>query len=228
MVLGFMMMSAWVTKENRSSRLAFAGPSQANRVGAGTIDMQERYDQLSQEVAKLRAENTRLQKALGDNSSSTKVLNDSLQDAKALAALTELEGPGVLITLRDSSKPVQGFGADAAIHDYDVLRVVNELWNAGAEAIAVNGHRVSAGTSFRCVGSTILVNDVRIASPVQIRAIGDSQTITGAMNLPGGVLDELRQADPAMVAIEAVKKMRLSAYTGSTQRKFGTVPKDSK
>ena len=43
------------------------------------------------------------------------------------------------------------------IHDTDVLRVVNELWNAGAEAVTVNNRRVGPGTNYRCVGTTILV-----------------------------------------------------------------------
>jgi len=54
-----------------------------------------------------------------------------------------------------------------------VVHVVNELFASGAEAIAVNGHRVAGTTSFRCVGTTILVNDVKIASPIVVRQKDD-------------------------------------------------------
>lgn len=88
----------------------------------------------------------------------------------------------------------------------------------------MNKHRVSIGTTFRCVGPTILVDDVKIASPVVLRAIGDPETLYGGMNLPGGILAEFRAGDPEMVAIEKVKRMTLPAYAGSTEYKIAKVP----
>lgn len=230
LVLGFMMMTAWVTKDNRQSRLALTGASQQDRVTSGPIDVQEKYEQLTQEVAKLQADKTRMEKVLGESSGSTKVLNDNLQDAKIQAGLTEVEGPGVIVTLHDASntKDNAGFAQDQAIHDFDLLRVVNELWAAGAEAIAVNGHRVAIGTSFRCVGNTIMVEGIRVAPPITIRAIGDAPTLNGAINIPGGVLSEIRSSDPNMVQVELARQMRLPAYTGPTTRHYAVVPRDTK
>ena len=75
------------------------------------------------------------------------------------------------------------------------------------------------------VGTTILVDSAKFAPPVIIRAIGDADTLFGGMGLPDGALDQIRQTDPAMVEIEKVKLMKLSAYSGSTQRTAGKVPK---
>jgi uncharacterized protein YlxW (UPF0749 family) len=223
-----MVSLAWVTRENRSSRLTQMGASQGQRIGVGPIDTQLAYEQLSEEVAKLREEKTKLEKALGSQTGSSKVLNDSLQEAKVLAGLTEIEGPGLVVTLRDSPKPVQGLGVDQALHDVDVLRVVNELWNAGAEAITVNNHRITGGSWFRCVGSVMHIDSIPVSSPIRIRAIGDAATLNGALNIPGGMLTELRSVDPAMVSVETVKKMRLPAYTGSTAHKYAVAPKEPK
>ncbi|HJP82226.1 MAG TPA: DUF881 domain-containing protein [Fimbriimonadaceae bacterium] len=229
LVLGFMIASAWVNTETRRSRLGLLGPAQGNRVQSGTIDMQDAVASTQAEVAKLRTENTKLQNAMASQTSSTKALNDSLQEAKRLAGLTDLEGPGIRVELRDSKKPASAiFPGDLIIHDVDVLKVVNELWNAGAEAITVNNHRVVGGTSFRCVGSVILVDDVRIATPIVIRAIGDPNTLTGALELPEGVLADLKEIDPAMAVISKVDQQRLPAYTGSTATRIGSLPKDSK
>jgi uncharacterized protein YlxW (UPF0749 family) len=109
---------------------------------------------------------------------------------------------------------------DAVIHDRDVLHVTNELFASGAEAVSVNNHRVAASSSLRCVGTTILINDVKIASPIVIRAIGDPETLYGAMDMPGGVLSEIRVYDPAMVQLEKAKDLRLPAYVGTTDRKW--------
>lgn len=229
LVLGFMIATAWVNKETRVSRVGLLGAAQGNRVQSGSIDMEEAVANAQAEVAKLRLENTKLQNAMASQTSSTKALNDSLQEVKILAGLTELEGPGIRVEMRDSKKPASGiFPADLIIHDVDVLKVVNELWNAGAEAIAVNNHRVVGGTSFRCVGSVILVDNVRIASPVIIRAIGDPATLQGALELPEGVLSDLKDIDSGMVSISKIDKQRVPAYTGSTATRIGSVPKEPK
>lgn len=228
-VLGFMIATAWVTDQTRDSRMSLLSPAQRNRVQSGSIDMNSAIQETQAEVAKLRAEKTKLENAMASQTSSTKALNDGLQEAKIMAGLTDLEGPGVRVELRDSKKPASGiFPADLIIHDIDVLKVVNELWNAGAEAITVNNHRVVGGTSFRCVGSVILVDDVKIASPVIIRAIGDPDTLKGAMDLPEGVLSDFREIDPAMANVSKVDKQRLPAYAGSTSKRTGIVPKDAK
>jgi uncharacterized protein YlxW (UPF0749 family) len=229
LVLGFMISLAWVTESNRSSRLGLLGADQRSRISAASVDI-EKFQELSQQVAKLQEDNTRLQNALANQSGQAKVLNDSLQDIKRFAGLTELEGPGIMVTLRDKpgTQSIGLTGPDSIIHDVDVLRVVNELFASGAEAISVNDIRIAAGSTFRCVGPTILINDIRIASPVVIRAVGNLETLYGGMNLPGGVLAEVRETDPAMVKVDKVKSMRLPAYVGSTTTQVGKVPKVTK
>jgi uncharacterized protein YlxW (UPF0749 family) len=229
LILGFMMMMAWMTRDARQTRMSLLSPDQQSRIGWGSIDLQEEYTRTADEVGRLRDQLTKLQNALGEQDSQSKLLNDSLQDAKVFAGLTEVTGAGVAVTLRDSPRADPALAAsDEIIHDKDVLRVVNELWNAGAEAIGVNGHRVVASTSFRCVGSVILVNNVQIASPVVVHAIGDPKTLLGALNMPGNVIAEIRETEPSMVQIEEVKKVRLPAFAGSTARKHLTIPSETK
>lgn len=227
LLLGFMMMTAWMTDQARSTRLQYLDPSQQNRIRSGTIDMQEDYQKVAAEVEKLRKEKTQLENAMGDNTKMTKVLNENLQEVKNFAGLTEVEGPGVTITLRDNPNVNSAMGAvpDDVIHDQDLVMVVNELWAAGAEAISVNNRRIVARTSFTCVGNTILVDNVKIAPPVRVRAIGDSDLLIGALNTPGRVIDMLRQSNENMVQIEKVEKHQLPAYNGTTVTKFATIVK---
>src|SRR6185503_2536301 len=111
----------------------------------------------------------------------------------------------------------------------DVLKVVNELWAAGAEAIAVNKHRIVGNSSFRCVGPVIHVDNVPISSPVRIQAIGDSDTLAGAMSLPLGVIAEIRQTgDASMATVEKVQKFTLPAYSGPTTRRLAMPVKEKK
>jgi uncharacterized protein YlxW (UPF0749 family) len=217
LVLGVMVRMSWINETDRTERLSRLDPSQRERIRSGSVDMIEEYKRLHDEVRRLQGENTRLQNAMGSRNSQTSELNRSLQTMKMFAAQTQVEGPGVTITLTDMRPQGEaGFvGNDQIIHDTDVLKVVNELWAAGAEAISVNDHRVGPMSSFRCVGPVIHVDRIPIASPVVIRAIGESDVLFGGMDLPGGVLDEIRQTDPKMVRMEKATKLVLPALTGA-------------
>lgn len=234
LVLGFMISMAWVNETNRSSRIGFVSGDQRSRISASISDPVAAQE-MEAEIKKLRAEKTKLENAIGTQDSQTKALNDSLQETKAFAGLTEMEGPGIVVTLKDdpnatanNGMPTGLLSSDQIIHDTDVLRVVNELFSGGAEAISVDGIRVAAGSSFRCVGPTILVNDMKIAAPIVIEAVGDPNELYGGMNLPGGVLQEIRQQNPAMVTVEKAKKLRLTAFVGNTAKRLAKVPKDKK
>ena len=68
---------------------------------------------------------------------------------------------------------------------------VNELNSAGAEAVSINGQRITSRSSIKCAGSIINVNGVRIAAPFTIKAIGDPEVLESALRFKGGVIDSL-------------------------------------
>jgi uncharacterized protein YlxW (UPF0749 family) len=233
LVLGFMISMAWVTEQNRSTRIGLLGADQRARISEGSIDI-EKFEELRNEVNRLQAKSTELENALGRQSGQAKLLNENLQETKVFACLTELEGPGIRVILKDDPRAQQeiqlgAIGAtDAIIHDTDVLRVVNELLAAGAEAVAVDGIRVGPGSSFRCVGPVILVNDMKIAAPITIEAIGDAKELFEGLNLPGGVLSEIRGQSEAMATLETFKSIKLPAYAGKVTKRFAKAPKEVK
>ncbi len=228
-----MIALAWVTTDNRQTRIFSAMTDQQRRVNESIVDP-ERYTQVQDEVKKLRAENTKLQNAISNQGGQSKALNDSLQELKSFAAISPIEGEGIVIRLRDLIPNNAGTALpslpvlDTIIHDTDVLKVVNELFAAGAEAISVNDNRVATGTYFRCAGPTVYMSGERIAPPFEIRAIGKAKTLLGAMGMPGGVLAEIRQTDPRMVQIETSKLLKLPAYAGPTSKKIAQPTKEPK
>ena len=243
LVLGFMIVM--VSKSSSASRFPRFLPDADQRsrltdmeASAVAQQQQKQLEEQSVEITNLRAQTTQLQNAMAtEENQATQVLNTSLQDAKSYAGLTELEGPGVLVTLSDATDEkgdpktgtaTPGDEEDRIIHDQDILRVVNELNAAGAEAVSVNNLRLVGTSSIRCVGPTVLVDAQRIASPIKIRAIGDADTMLGGLKMPGGVVDQLQQVDPRMVTLEPVKDMILPAYSGPTSRRFAKVVNTSK
>ncbi len=218
---GMLISMSWITESNRRERWGSLPMEVRGGIASGDLDLSEEYRKLKTEVTALREEKTRLEALLAKGTDASATLNQSLQETKQFAGLTALTGPGLTVTLSDSKKNDDVMLAESGIiHDLDVLKTVNELWNAGAEAVVVNGLRVGPTTNFRCVGTTILVDAQKIASPVVIQAIGDPKTLLGAMNLPGGVLDELRSVDAEMVKVEPAKSIFAPAWGGSTRVSF--------
>lgn len=217
LVSGFLLSLAYVTNQaHAATRAASEGTSTAQpdpKINQELVDLRE-------EVKKLRLENTKLQNSVAAETGQAKVLNESLQELKVFSGLTDVTGPGITITLRDikgnSDLPIE----ETIIHDLDVLKVVNELWNAGAEGVAVNGNRITVSSSVRCVGTTVLIDTVRVASPYNIQAIGDAKSLYGALTFPGGIFDQYKIIDKRMIEIAQVDKMFLPPYGGSTKRKY--------
>ena len=119
-------------------------------------------------------------------------IND--QELKLKACLLPLEGPGVIIIMNDSKKEAKS-GENPnlyLIHDDDILKVINELRAAGAEAISINGQRLIDRSEIRCAGPTLSVNNVRSSAPFEIHAIGEVITLENAVNMRGGVAETLK------------------------------------
>jgi hypothetical protein len=101
-------------------------------------------------------------------------LNDSLQTAQIAAGLVNIEGTGVVLQLQDSTNTVApgDNASDYLVSAEDVRTVVQQLWFVGAEAVAVNGERITQNTAILDIGGSVLVNSAYLAPPYQISAIG--------------------------------------------------------
>lgn len=216
-VLGALLAVSLKTQQSiRSTSLPsnrFSGLAAAYR------DQQEQLKMANQEISKLRGRTTQYENEMASASEKAKLLNEALQEAKFLAGLTEVKGPGIEVVLQDSKKrPPANSPIDIEnyiIHDSDLQRVVNELHAAGAEAVAINGQRFIANTAIRCVGPTVQVNGIALSSPYVISAIGNPDTLASALELPQGVLTDIQAIDPNMVKVVKKNNIHIPAYTGS-------------
>lgn len=145
-------------------------------------------------------------------------------DTKMIAGTVAVHGQGIVVVLHDSpkrnpSETRQDVVNDYIVHDRDIREIANELFAAGAEAISVNGQRLMASSSIRCVGPVVLVNSTQIAGPqFIIKAIGKPETLEGALKLPMGVADGLFLLD--MIEVTREPDIVVPAYTGSTRFNF--------
>lgn len=161
------------------------------------------------------------EKVKNDTEATLNTMKAELSALKLMADLSEVKGPGVRIYLRDSDAPAED-GVDQEfylIHDIDILNLVNELKGAGAEALAVNGERVTLSTSIRCGGPTILIDGKRHTPPFVIEAIGNRKKLMASLNRPDNYVDLLKFAK-IRVKIEELNEITIAAYTGPGKNKY--------
>lgn len=175
------------------------------------------------EKAEEKLEETR-QIATTDNKKA-KELEKELSNANDLLGLTELTGRGVIVTLADNTETkIKDLDVDVdirsgLIHAEDIISIINELNNAGAEAISVNGQRVVSTTTIICAGTVVTINGVKLSSPFKISAIGNPEGLYGGINRLGGYLEWISR-DGAIAYVNKSDDITVAKYSGALTAKY--------
>ncbi|WP_102493885.1 DUF881 domain-containing protein [Selenomonas felix] len=205
-LIGFMVAVQFRTAQDAKGSLS---QQRIEEISDRLLQTEHERDELSEELHKMQT---------------AAVSTDNQQDKDLLryrAALVPLEGEGVVVRMDDSTKPVKA-GENPnlyVIHDDDLLRVVNELRAAGAEAIAINGQRLTGTSEIRCAGPTLSVNNVRSSAPFEIRAIGDKKSLENALRMRGGVAETLGVWG-IQLDIKASNDVYIPPYRGSIRQSY--------
>ncbi|UYQ60993.1 DUF881 domain-containing protein [Streptomyces peucetius] len=139
-----------------------------------------------------------------------------------LAGATEVEGAGVKLVVDDAESTDQGgggpressgFSDTGRVRDRDMQRVVNGLWESGAEAIAINGQRLTALSAIRAAGDAILVDNRPLVPPYTVLAVGDGRKLRSAFqdSADGQYLQVLKEDFGIRTTISAEETVRLPA-----------------
>jgi uncharacterized protein YlxW (UPF0749 family) len=180
LLVGFLLVVAYVHAHRSAPAAARVHDSLVSRVRSAqhTADaLSARLDAVERQLASLRAG------ALPDSGA----LAQQLAGAELAVGLLAVDGPGMTVTLSEPAtapaSPTPGRGGSTPIEatniltDRDVRSVVNELWHDGAEAVAVNGVRLTPTSAIRFAGQAVLVDFQPITSPYRISAIGDANQL---------------------------------------------------
>ncbi|GAB7387657.1 DUF881 domain-containing protein [Bacillaceae bacterium] len=178
------------------------------------IEEKETNQKLEKQLREIKNRVTEIEKQLSLQQSEAKAIQKELEEMRMLAGLSAVQGPGVIVTLNDSKvAPDSGDVSNYIVHEQDVRRVVNELFAAGAEAISINEQRLVANSAIRCVGPTIIVNNVKSSIPFVIKAIGDPDTLESALTMPGGIV-EILKSWTIDVKLEKKQSIQIPAFVG--------------
>lgn len=221
LTLGIFVQVRTVTNSNSTVSQNY----EENNLRAEVLKYKERYENKYKELEDAEKELEEARQESTKNNSELEDKETQIQEGKKILGMTDVTGPGVIITLSDSKKDANSVlnPNELLVHDGDVLSVINELKNAGAEAIAINDQRIVPTTSISCGGNIIEINGEKVGAPFVIKAIGLPEQLS-ALDRPGGYLDVLR--DHSIGAeLKQTNSITIPKYTGVISYKYATTSK---
>ncbi|MFV0452648.1 MAG: DUF881 domain-containing protein [Propioniciclava sp.] len=217
-VAGFMMAVSALASRGDDLR-----PGRTTELSALVATEADRADELARRAAELRAEVDVLTRRTADLDSAPP--GEDLQHLAELADSSPVRGPALTVTLTDAPANVSPAGVDEdllVVHQQDIQAVVNALWAGGAEAMTIQGQRVSSRTGIKCVGNTVVLHNVPYAPPYVITAVGDRQRMRRALD-DSDYLDLYREYVRAYrlgYAVEAAGEVTLPGYEGPAEVRY--------
>jgi uncharacterized protein YlxW (UPF0749 family) len=207
LAVGFLVaVQAVGTDPTALSRLAAERPEDLTRILA---DLNDEADRLAREVSALRVRLLRYRGSARAEELALRDAEETLADLMVLSGEVAVEGPGVRVTIEDGERRI---GWEA------LLDLVQELRDAGAEALAVNEVRVVASTWFGPGQGGAMVDGRGVSAPYRLTAIGPPDGLAEAMDIPGGPLSVMA-ALPG-VRIEVAPSERLTLAPSPTEPAF--------
>ncbi len=215
--LGMLIAANWQSK----AKAPVTTEEYPRQIVADTIGrLETEQAELKRQIAELRKSIAERQEQAVAEKATLAGINEVLEQQKIAAGVVPLKGPGLRVVLDDSAIKSIPAGDDPAfyiVHEFQLRDVVNLLWSAGAEAIAVNGERLVSTTSIYCVGSTILVNNTRLSAPYTVDAIGDPQALEEALNNPNNLKSLKTRVKVYGVQFRSMRQREITipAFSGS-------------
>lgn len=204
-VLGMALGFAIVAQVRQTSEDELAGLRQDDLVRL-LDEITQRNEALLLEADGLRAEREELRSG-ADASRSTQ---EYLEAQRVLAGTQPVEGPGVVVTI---------VGSDGEVHARDLVHMLEEFRNAGAEAIEVSGVRLVATSYFLDLEGDVVADGTPVGPDLEWRVIGNPGTIAGALEIPGGALAPFRAAG-ASVEVTQRDLVQITAVTQLGEPQF--------
>lgn len=170
-VFGVLVATAAVQTSRNAGDAAASRASIITQIRARTVAVEARRDR----VAKLREEIDSLESLSLETTAQGRALTGRLSRLGVLTGAVAVTGPGVKVVVDDAPGATED---EQRVLDEDLQKLVNALWASGAEAMSINGQRLTALSAIRFAGSAITVNnEVSLARPYTVLAVGDPDTM---------------------------------------------------
>ena len=175
------------------------------------IEQQERNKELQEELNALQLEIRDNEASTATNSNENNEVLAAINDLRLYDGSLKVSGSGIEIILEDGQYDAATNNPnDYIIHESHLFKLINELKIAGAEAIAINGQRLYSNSYIVCNGPVITIDGKQYPAPYVVEAIGSQNTLQSAIELSGGVIDQLLN-DRISITIQSRNEITLLA-----------------
>ena len=177
---------------------------------------QGKYENLRKELESKEKELERVRLNASNKNEADTENESEIKNNQILLGLTDISGPGFIITLEENKEikaneviNISGY----LVHEEDLLYIVNELFNSGADAVSINNQRIISTSSIQCDGNIIRINGKMVGAPITIKAIGYPERFDGALNRPGGYL-QMMAGDGVKITTNRSDNITIPKYEG--------------
>jgi len=192
-----------VTQVHATSSSGGLGAARVDDLLGILSDLNSRGDRLRAEIGDLEASQQRLRSGTGQDQAALREARARVNTLGILTGTLAAKGPGIVLTVTDPRRSVR-----AAV----LLDAVEELRDAGAEALQLSGVRIIASTPLTDVATGgIAVGHRHVHAPYRLAAIGDPSTLAGALAIPGGVLDTVDRRGGAHATVTRSPHLTITA-----------------
>ncbi|RFU68771.1 DUF881 domain-containing protein [Bacillus sp. V59.32b] len=217
LVLGFMVAFSFnlTQRENNKPDAENKGWDREYQLRAELIEQEEKNRELQKELIQKQSDITAIEKELSQEARVFFNLAEDTEKYRLFLGKVKVKGKGVEVTLEDGAADEATENPNSYIvHEQHVFNVVNELYISGATAVAINGQRLKHNSYIVCDGPVITVDGRQHPAPFIISAIGSPDVLAAALNLSGGVKDQLVN-DNIVFKLERQDNMILDPTVGS-------------
>lgn len=195
-----------------------------NELRDNVLKWKEKYDNIAEELKKAEKMLEEVRQKATQNDTTSVAKEEELKKNNTLLGLTDVTGSGIIIELEDGKKEDSILTIETAnsklIHNEDLLSLVNELRNAGAEAIEINGQRIINTSAITCEGTVIKINGERVGSPFTIKAIGSQALLYGQITRIGSYLDAMIEDGVIVKDVIKSDNITINKYNGAITFKY--------
>jgi uncharacterized protein YlxW (UPF0749 family) len=200
-LVGFVLVSQFRGQRRFSRQLQAESETDLARI---LSSLNGQADSLRDQIASLRLQLQDVESSSRRDDTAAKTAQEQLADLEVLAGTVPVHGPGVAVSVDDPDHTLR----------YDsLIDLVQELRDAGAEALAVNGQRVGAASAFAPQGGTIALDGTVLRSPFRVTAIGEPATLQTGLTIRGGAVESLSAAKGVHVDVQRQGDLTLPALT---------------
>lgn len=211
LVLGFLISYSYQLTSERNLDHAISSEQWEKEFETRSllIEKEEKNSDLQKMLFKKQEEVKEIERSLKDQKQVYYNLVEDVEKFRMYVGDLPVVGNGVRVTLEDASYIPDGENVNNYIvHESHIFNLINELNISGAEAISINGQRISSDSYIYCNGPVITVDGKQFPAPFVISAIGDPNVLTPALNIAGGIIDQLAY-DNIVVTVENKAEIKM-------------------